>query len=696
MSFLWEVLVFSALSAMLALFYSHRTTLWCLKQDRGTEEMKTIGDSIYEGAMAFLKREYQILSVFVLIVSGLLIWINSGPLRLIGLSFAFGAFCSGLSGLIGMRVATQCNTRTAAAARTGLNLALKVAFRGGAVMGISVVGIAIFGFCLLCGILCLRYGTSIETLQNVIVPIISGYALGASSIALFARVGGGIFTKAADVGADLVGKVEMGIPEDSPNNPATIADNVGDNVGDVAGMGADLFESYFDAVLGAMVIGVFMTGTDVFGQLQLTLLPIVICSIGIWVSVGSTFLVYVREDGEPQKALNFGTLTATGLTALLTLPACLFLAPVSFDTHHSNWGIFWASLTGLLAGILIGKIAEYYTGMHTKPTRTIAKACETGAATAIISGLAVGMRSTVLPVLCFIVATLLSYKFAGLYGIAIAAVGMLSTTGIQLAVDAYGPIADNAGGIAEMSGLGHEVRSRTDKLDAVGNTTAAIGKGFAIGSAALTALALFTAFRNSVGLESIDVTKPLTICGLFLGGVTPFLFAALSLEAVGNAAFSMIEEVRRQFRTIPGLLEGKAKADSAKCIDISTRAALREMILPGTLAIFTPVVAVWIGGTELLGGVLAGVTLSGVLMALFMANAGGAWDNAKKMIEGGLHGGKGSAPHAAAVIGDTVGDPLKDTAGPSISILIKVMCVVSLTLAPIFKEWTPLLENWLK
>jgi K(+)-stimulated pyrophosphate-energized sodium pump len=690
------IFIFLVLSAGAALLYSRRTTLWCLKQERGSAEMQAIGDSIFEGAMAFLKRQYQILSVFVLVVSGILIWINAGPLRWIGVSFAFGAFCSALSGFIGMRVATQCNTRTAAAACTGLNLALKIAFRGGAVMGISVVGIAILGFCLLLGFLCLWYGTEIATLQHIVMPIIAGYALGASSIALFARVGGGIFTKAADVGADLVGKVEMGIPEDSPNNPATIADNVGDNVGDVAGMGADLFESYFDAILGAMVIGVFMAGTDVLGQLQLMLLPLVISAIGIWVSVGSTFLVYVREDGNPQKAMNLGTMTATGVTALLTLPACLFLGPASFEGHYSNLGIFWATITGLIAGILIGKIAEYYTGMHMKPTRTIAKSCETGPATAIISGLAVGMRSTVLPILCFVVATLLAYKFAGLYGIAIAAVGMLSTTGIQLAVDAYGPIADNAGGIAEMSGLGHEVRSRTDKLDAVGNTTAAIGKGFAIGSAALTALALFSAFRNSVGLESIDVTKPLTICGLFLGGVTPFLFAALSLEAVSKAAFSMIEEVRRQFRTIPGLLQGKAKPDYAKCVDISTRAALREMILPGLLSILTPIVAVWIGGTELLGGVLVGVTLSGVLLALFMANAGGAWDNAKKMIEGGLHGGKGGAPHAAAVIGDTVGDPLKDTAGPSISILIKVMCVLSLTLAPIFKEWTPLLENWLK
>jgi K(+)-stimulated pyrophosphate-energized sodium pump len=619
-------------------------------------------------------------------------------LGLVSASFVIGALFSVLSGYFGMRVATSANMRTTNAARKGLPQALAVAFAGGSVMGMCVVGLGLIGLAGLTMIYFKIFGTETTTLNSTVLPILSGFSMGASSIALFARVGGGIYTKAADVGADLVGKLEAGIPEDDPRNPAVIADNVGDNVGDVAGMGADLFESYVGAIVSAMVLAATATGTHVLG---LVLLPLILAGIGILFSISGTTFVKTREGGNPQTALNMGTFAAAIAMAVASYFIIRKFCPPEYTMGgkvFQSIGVFWATITGLAAGVAIGLLAEYYTAEGKGPSNRIADASRTGAATNIIAGLGNGMLSTGFATLCLAAAVIISYQTAGLFGIAIAGLGMLATTGIQLAVDAYGPIADNAGGLAEMAHLEKEVRQRTDKLDACGNTTAAIGKGFAIGSAALTALALFAAFAQTVGLERIDVMNPNVTAGLLLGAMLPFLFSAFAMNAVGEAAFSMVEEVRRQFKEIPGLLEGKpgAKPDYARCVDISTAAAIQKMTVPALLGILAPIIVGFVFGKEMLGGLLAGVTVTGVMMALFMANAGGAWDNAKKHIEGGALGGKGSPAHKAAVVGDTVGDPFKDTAGPSLNILMKLMSVVALVIAPILRNVTPLMEKFLK
>ena len=677
------------IGSLVALLYALIRTKWIFKKPIESEKLKKINGYVADGAMAFLSREYKMLIPFVLVVAVFLMVANQGYIKLQAASFVLGALCSAFAGYIGMKVATAANARTttAAASKNGLTAALKIAFAGGSVMGMSVVGLALLGIFLVLFFTTKALGTSVEMLSENILPILSGFSLGASSIALFARVGGGIFTKAADVGADLVGKVEAGIPEDDPRNPAVIADNVGDNVGDVAGMGADLFESYVGSIVGCMILGVAVDASTAM-KFKLVSLPLLLCVIGILASIIGIFFVKAKPGSNPQKALNTGTFGAAIIAAILTYPLCVWL--FNGETLANGVGpvnVFAASVIGLAAGVLIGMLTEYYTGTNTKPVNTIVEACKTGAATTLITGMGVGMISCFPSVIVIVAAIIGSYAVAGLYGVAIAALGMLATLGIQLAVDAYGPIADNAGGMAEMAGFPEEVREITDELDSVGNTTAAIGKGFAIGSAALTAIILFTAFQKTAGIENINLTDTSVIGGILLGAVIPYLFSSLSMTAVGEAAFAMIEEVRRQFKEKPGILEDTEIPDYKRCVDISTASALKKMLLPGIIAISTPVLVGFIGGIEMLAGVLTGVTASGVVLAIFMSNTGGAWDNAKKMIEGGAAGGKGSEAHKAAVVGDTVGDPFKDTSGPSLNILIKLMAVVSLVIAPMLKAF---------
>ena len=653
-----RLIYFAPVLGICALLFAFYLTKKVGKQDAGTDRMKEIAAFIHEGARAFLTAEYKILVVFVAVLF-VLIGIGIGN-WVTAVCFLVGALFSTAAGYIGMNVATKANVRTAAAAKdSGMNKALSIAFSGGAVMGMCVVGFGLFG-------------AGVVYILTKNPDVLSGFSLGASSIALFARVGGGIYTKAADVGADLVGKVEAGIPEDDPRNPAVIADNVGDNVGDVAGMGADLFESYVGSLVCAITLGV------VYAKESGAIFPLVIAALGVLASVIGCFFVKGDENSSPHKALKYGSYSA----AIVVMIGSLILSKMFFNGFKEAIAIIF----GLVVGLLIGVITEIYTSGDYRFVKKIAQQSETGPATTVISGIAVGMQSTAVPIILIAIGIIGAYSFSGLYGIALAAVGMLSTTGITVAVDAYGPIADNAGGIAEMSGLPSEVRNITDKLDAVGNTTAAMGKGFAIGSAALTALALFVSYAQAVGLfeEGINLLDYKVIVGMFVGGMLPFLFSAFTMDSVSKAAYKMIEEVRRQFKTIPGILEGKGKPDYKSCVAISTQAALKEMLLPGVMAVLAPVFIGVVLGPDALGGLLGGALVTGVMLAIFMSNSGGAWDNAKKYIEDGHHGGKGSEAHRAAVVGDTVGDPFKDTSGPSINILIKLMTIVSLVFAPLF------------
>ena len=677
---------------------------WVSKQDAGDEKMQSLANKIAAGSMAFLKAEWKVLSYFAIIAAALLAY--SGTIHevngieihshwIISVAFLIGAFLSALAGYFGMRIATKANVRTTQAAKTSLAKALQVSFNGGTVMGLGVAGLAVIG---LGGLFIVFYAMFVKDgldpngLKRAI-EVLTGFSLGAESIALFARVGGGIYTKAADVGADLVGKVEAGIPEDDPRNPATIADNVGDNVGDVAGMGADLFGSYVATILATMVLGSEMKVEDNFQGLSPILLPMIIAGLGLIFSIVGTLFVKIKDDnGNVQNALNMGNWSSIILTAIASFVAVKWLIPsdttlVLRNVEFTSMDIFSAIIVGLVVGAIMSYVTEYYTAMGKKPVMSIVKASATGHATNIISGLAIGMQSTVIPILVLAAGIFVSFEFAGLYGVAIAAAGMMATTAMQLAIDAFGPIADNAGGIAEMSDLPEEVRGRTDILDAVGNTTAATGKGFAIASAALTALALFAAFVGVAGIDSIDIYKANVLAGLFVGAMIPFIFSALAISAVGRAAMEMVQEVRRQFREIPGIMEYKAEPEYEKCVEISTKASIREMVMPGAIALLSPVIVGFLFGPEVLGGMLAGITVSGVLMGIFQNNAGGAWDNAKKSFEKGVEIDgeiyyKKSEHHKASVTGDTVGDPFKDTSGPSMNILIKLTSIVSLIIAP--------------